>query len=549
MSPFFVLLLLASSLTHGYAQFQPKDQAFISLLITQNGLDFVKDLLVNKAISSIIPLRLRNIEKTVKIPVVGNVHMVLSNITIYQIDVPSSHVKPGETGISIIASGATCNLSMNWYYSYSTWFGPVEISDKGRAEVQVEGMEVGLTLTLENQEGSLKLKLKDCGSSVKDISIKLDGGASWLYQGIVDAFEGLIGSTVENAITKKLKEGISRLDSYLKSLPKEVPVDDHTSLNVTFVDDVLISASSVGFETNGLFIERSVSLPIFNIGHKNSKLPILCTNASKMLGITLDEAVFNSASALYYDAKFMHWIVDQLPDQSLLNTAGWRFIIPQLYKRYPNHEMNLNISLSSPPVVEISNQKAGANIFADLTIDVLEEDKVIPVACISLVIQASGLVKINGNNLVGAVRLDDFAMSLKWSNIGNLRMHLIQPIVWTLIETVFLPYANAHLSKGLPLPIIHGFTLQNADIILSTSSIAVCSDNELCWCSMQFKKDWLVEFSCFGGFGDAPSGYTARGLRHAVAYYFARLGIMKSEAMHGWHVPTPAALFFYSSAR
>jgi len=48
---------------------------------------------------------------------------------------------------------------------------------------KVEGMEVGLTLGLENQEGSLKLKLKDCGSNVKDISIKLDGGASWLYQG------------------------------------------------------------------------------------------------------------------------------------------------------------------------------------------------------------------------------------------------------------------------------------------------------------------------------------------------------------------------------
>jgi hypothetical protein len=84
-------------------------------------------------------------------------------------------------------------------------------------------------------------------------------------------------------------------------------------------------------------------------------------------------------------AKFMHWIVDQIPDQSLLNTAGWRFIIPQLYKKYPNHAMNLNISLSSPPVVKISNQKAGVIVYADLTIDVLEDDEVIPVACISLV--------------------------------------------------------------------------------------------------------------------------------------------------------------------
>ncbi|GAU18190.1 hypothetical protein TSUD_248920 [Trifolium subterraneum] len=330
------------------------------------------------------------------------------------------------------------------------------ISDQGSAQVQVEGMEVELKLGLENQEGSLDLRLMDCGSSVKDISIKLDGGASWLYQGLIDAFEENIGSAVENAITKKLGNGISRLDSYLKSLPKEVPVDDHSSLNVTFVNDVLLSESSIGFETNGLFIGRNGSLPIPNICNKNLKLPILCTNSSKMLAITLDEA-----------AKFMHWIVDQIPDQSLLNTAGWRFIIPQLYKKYPNHEMNLNISLSSPPAVKISNQKAGAVVYADLTIDVLDEDEMI---------QASGLVKINGNNLVGTIRLDSFGMSLKWSNIGNLRMYLIQPVMWTIIETVFLPYANAHLSKGLPLPIIHGFTLQDAEIILSTSRVAVCSD-------------------------------------------------------------------------
>ncbi|KAK7320556.1 hypothetical protein VNO77_30134 [Canavalia gladiata] len=475
MAPFFVLLLLASSLTHGYAQFQPQNEAFISLLITQNGLDFAKDLLMKKAISSIISLRLPNIEKTAKIPFVGNVYMVLSNITIHQIDVPSSLVKPGETGISIITSGANCNLSMNWYYSYSTWHVPLEISDKGRAQVQVEGLEVGLTLGLENQEGSLKLKLKDCGSNVEDISIKIDGGASWLYQGIVDAFEGLIESTVENAIAKKLTERISRLDSYLKSLPKEVPVDDHTSLNVT-VNGVSLSDSSVGLETNGLFIERSVLLPLPDLSQKNSKLPIPCTNSSKMLGITLDEAVFNSASALLYDAKFMHWIVDQIPDQSLLNTAGWRFIVPQLYKKYPNHDMNLNISLSSPPVVEILNQKAGANIFADIIIDILEEDEVIPVACISLLIKGTGVVRINGNNLFGVIKLNDFEMSLKWSNVGNLRMYLIQPVMWTLIETVFLPYANAHLSKGLPLPIIHGFSLQNAELILSTSRLAVCCD-------------------------------------------------------------------------
>ncbi|KAK4279171.1 hypothetical protein QN277_016919 [Acacia crassicarpa] len=474
MAPFLYLLLLASSLIPVYAQDQPTDQSSMSLVITQDGLDFVKDLLVNEAISSMIPLRLPNMEKTVKIPLVGNAFMMLSNITIYRIDVPSSNMKPREDGISILASGTTCILSMNWYYSYSTWLVPVEISDEGTASVQVEDMDIGLTLGMENQEGSLKLALKDTRCDIKDISIKLDGGASWLYQGMVDAFEGQIGSRVDNAITKKLEDGISRLDSFFQKLPKEISVNNDTSLNVTLVGDPLLSDSSIGFGVNGLFTGRNVDVPKYWL--KNPKLSVSCTNSSKMLGIALDEAVFNSASSLFYNAKFMHWVVDKIPDQSLLNTAGWRFIVPQLYKKYPNRDMNLNISLSSPPAVEFSNHKAKANIFADLTIDVMEGDEVIPVACITLVIRASGSVKINGNNLAGTIGLDDFAMSLKWSNVGNLRMYLIQPIVWTLIQTVALPYANSHLSKGFPLPIIHGFTLQNAEIILSSSRVTVCSD-------------------------------------------------------------------------
>lgn len=50
---------------------------------------------------------------------------------------------------------------------------------------KVEGMEVGLTLGLENHEGTLKLSLLDGGCYVKEIIITLDGGASWLYQGYV----------------------------------------------------------------------------------------------------------------------------------------------------------------------------------------------------------------------------------------------------------------------------------------------------------------------------------------------------------------------------
>lgn len=120
---------------------------------------------------------------------------------------------------------------------------------------------------------------------------------------MVDAFEGQIGSAVEKAITKKLDEGILKLDSFLQALPKEIPVDDNASLNITFVNDPLLSNSSIVFEINGLFTGRKRAAPVPKHLHANSQSLVFCPNSSQMLGITLDEDVFNSASAFYYNVR------------------------------------------------------------------------------------------------------------------------------------------------------------------------------------------------------------------------------------------------------
>lgn len=119
---------------------------------------------------------------------------------------------------------------------------------------------------------------------------------------MVDAFEGKIRSAVENAITKKLQEGILKLDSVLQSLPKEIPVDDNASLNVTFVSDAILTNSSIGFEINGLFTNREMVL-LPKLYNMNPQFLVECKDPDKMLGISLDEAVFKSASSLYYDVS------------------------------------------------------------------------------------------------------------------------------------------------------------------------------------------------------------------------------------------------------
>ncbi|XP_061345448.1 putative BPI/LBP family protein At1g04970 isoform X2 [Gastrolobium bilobum] len=458
---FFLLLLLSLLLIPSSGDLQHQEEGFISVVISDKGLDFAKDFLIEKAIASIVVSQLPQIEKSVQVPLVGKAKVVLSDITIQGIQVNSSSVKTGDTSIVLVVSGATANMSFNWRYSCSSWLIPIGISDSGTATVEVEDMQVGLTVNLRNQEGTLKLILLDYGCDVGDLSIKLNGGAAWLYQVLVDAFEGNIASAVEEVISKKIKEGIATLDNLLQSLPKTISLDKTAVLNVTFVDNLVLSNSSIEIQINGLFSGTNEVL-VPQVYHRGLDISDSSGGLPKMIKVSLHEDVFKSASLVYFTA--------------LLNTAEWRFLIPQLYKQYPNDDISLNISASSPPVIDVTNKDMDATLFIDITIYVLEAGEVIPIACISVDISASCAVDIVGNNLTGWLKLRKFSTYLKWSKIGKLHMHVIQSVTSTVLKTVLIPYLNSQLKRGFPLPIVNGFALENARVLYAQPWIAVCSD-------------------------------------------------------------------------
>ncbi|CAN6197879.1 unnamed protein product [Urochloa humidicola] len=242
---------------------------------------------------------------------------------------------------------------------------------------------------------------------------------------------------------------------------------------MTFINDPQYGNSSIEFDINGLITSAVAKTTILQ---KHPHLSLSCGGASKMLLLSLDEDVFNSALDVYFKAGSMHWVVDKVPEQSLLNTASWKFIIPRLYWNYPNDDMLLNISMASAPVITITSEKIGANINADMIIDVVDGKETVPVACISVVVSASSTVETSDNKVYGRVGLDDFSLALKWSKIGNIYMSLIQGVIRVFLNTVCMPYLNSRLGNGLILPVVHGFTLQDVYILTSAKQLTLCSD-------------------------------------------------------------------------
>ncbi|EER99078.1 hypothetical protein BDA96_02G255100 [Sorghum bicolor] len=441
----------------------------ISVVISQSGLDFAKDLLVSRAVATLTPLNVPDIQKTMS-TVVGTVRVAASGIVLNGLAVTNSTVAIGDTGVVVAASLARANLTMEWNYSYSAWI--VTISDSGNASIQVEGMEVGVSMVMKNQNGSIKLSVTECSCNMEDLDITLSGGASWFYQVFIDSFSNHIRSSVENAIENKVMEGALKLDSFLGNLPKKIDLDSVAAMNVTFVNDPLFKSSSVEFDIDGLFIPSDETAPgDMLLGNTQFALPL--GSSSRMLWISLDEDVFNSVSALYFKAGLLQRMVDEVPEQFLLNTASWRFLVPRLYREYPDDDMLLNISAVSPPSVRINVGRIDATVDLDVTVNVLDFGEIVPVACISVSVAVSGAAAVSENNLVGRVKLDYFSFTLKWSKVGKLHTSLVQTVLRILLKSLFVPYVNSYLEQGFQLPIIKGFSVIDAYVLTSYSRMIV----------------------------------------------------------------------------
>lgn len=81
----------------------------------------------------------------------------------------------------------------------------------------------------------------------------------------------------------------------------------------------------------------------------------------------------------------MHMVIGESKNGSALSTSDWKIILPRLYKQYPDDKMMLNMSVTSPPDVKITENGIDATIHLEISINVQDFGKVVSIARISSV--------------------------------------------------------------------------------------------------------------------------------------------------------------------
>ncbi|KAH7446180.1 hypothetical protein KP509_01G043500 [Ceratopteris richardii] len=338
-------------------------------------------------------------------------------------------------------------------------------------------MQAGISVSIQQHMGTIWMDVLQSGTYIDTVQVQLNGGSSWLYQWLVDSLEEWMRTTIEEQLNEQIQQCIQNLNSFLLQTPQQVHVDDVSELNFTVVTEPIVNPTSLSIGIKGEFISTRLS----KFGPQHSlELPsgLVCDGDATMVTIALSESILKDGAAIYYNADFLNWLVDQSPVQALLNTTKWKFLIPQLYQKYPNKEIKLQFEVSNPPNVSLTLDGIDVYVTAKMIIGVADNNTNIEAACISIALSGSGIADINGNNITGHLVLNNLCLDLEWSSVGAIHLKLVEVFLRTLVKDFLLPFLNVSLKRGFPLPVIPSMKLKNSAVNYGNGFLLVCSDIE-----------------------------------------------------------------------
>ncbi len=124
--------------SHNTQQYLTDDSEGAGILgtLSEAGLIYVKEVLVNQILKEITPLSLPDIHSQAKSPI-GQVDTTITHIELSGANVSYSDVDLGKTGITVFAGDIKARMRFHWKYECTSSYIPFPVTDGGWADVEV----------------------------------------------------------------------------------------------------------------------------------------------------------------------------------------------------------------------------------------------------------------------------------------------------------------------------------------------------------------------------------------------------------------------------
>jgi lipopolysaccharide-binding protein len=429
----------------------------VKLTLSQNALNYLKDVGMKILEQKLSTLSIPDLNGNEKSPI-GDIKWSLNSIKLTNIQIPqtSIHIVPN-VGLQIFISNLGIHLNLHWHYSEKSW---PHIGDSGTADIDSSGISASVELKIIEESQKPKVYVVSSSVSISSLNIHLHGGASWLYNFFINILHDKIKNSIQDALNRAIKENIENgLNKVLSTLPVEIKINNEVKLNYGMIGNPIFTSNYLSLGDLGEFysIVSPQECPI-NICIP-SKLPESVTK--EMLQIFIDDFVPNSAGFVFWKLNHLSTIITDknIPSWSpiRLNTSSFEYLIPILYKNYPNKLLQIQLYATQSPKLIFSKQGSFINVIGKLDMDVILNNGTIkPVFSLQGDISLAGEALLNELLIIGNLTFLQVNFKLSNSDIGPFDPAVLNNYLNLLFTKGIVPFVNNVLIKGFPLPSVKG---------------------------------------------------------------------------------------------
>ncbi|XP_044297000.1 BPI fold-containing family C protein [Varanus komodoensis] len=396
----------------------------------------------------------------------------IAKIRVNDVEFPNTSVSliPG-TGIKLSVNEASAIVSAEW--RAKTW---ISSRSSGRLMVFISGVSiVAVASASQDETGRPMLLLESCQGKVHEVNIQLDETASWSYRMLSSFLKRPLRNSLSSNLCPSIDSEIQRLNNELKQHQTQNQIDEFAVIDYSLAKAPAVFSSSITLDLKGT---------VYPVG-KVTEPPIkpapftLPETMDCMFYIGVSEYFFQSASLAYFTCgAFNASTADELSSYFKVTTDTLGSILPTVADRYAEPlPVMMNIVATAAPVIHLHNASFRLELAASVEmLAVLPNSTTQSMFTLNITARTHASLTIFEKNLVPALCLHSFQLSLVHSRVGFFKVSLLENFFSYILRSGVIPAANAKLKEGFPLPLLDKMILVNPAVTVHQGYLLISTD-------------------------------------------------------------------------
>ena len=457
------------------------DKVGVKVAVSQAALGYLKDQMMPVAEAKALAAQIGDMEARASVPVVGKVDMKIRDMKLNRLHVSNSTIElVAPSTLAVSFTGLDLDVTLRWHYREVKW---PHVSDSGRGEGKTTRASGRVVLALGTDvQGRPTAKITGCGLGLKDLSLKLHGGASWLYNAVISMFHGKIVRAIDSAVCGALTGDVQALlDKMLAQIPVQEPLGKYFALDYSLANPggiVMTAEHELVASSQGEFYPQ---------GGAPGKAPGVPAAMPNSVANTMFQIFISSFSAqsLGYVAASQGLVrkdftkdMAPLMAQAFFTTDFYAQYAPGLVTKYgAGKEVALHFEMHSTPTVAFSEQdKAVVRAGVEMTVRAKNAAGAFEDAFTMLLMATCvGSAKVENTVISGELADANATASLVQSQVGDVDLNGFNDLI-TFALSMATGTVNEILAKGAPLPSMQGLDFVNPTVLYRNGYIVVTTD-------------------------------------------------------------------------